>query len=99
MYQVISIFVMFIVTYIPRAFPLAFMHKEIHNRFIKSFLFYVPYAVLTALTFPTVFYCTGNIYTGIIGTAVALGLAFFNQKLFVVALGAVLAVFGFSYLF
>lgn len=99
MYKIICVLVMILVTYLPRAIPIVFIKKEIKNEFFKSFLFYVPYAVLASLTFPAIFYFSSNIYLGIIGTVTALILAFFNQKLYVVALVSVVVVFGFSFIF
>ena len=98
MYQAISVVIMCLVTYIPRAFPLAFFKKEIKSKFIKSFLYYVPYAVLASMTFPAVFFSTGNVIIATIGTAVALLLSFFNQKLIVVAICSVLVVFGLGFI-
>lgn len=98
MYSVICVIIMCLVTYIPRAVPISFMKKKIENDFIKSFLYYVPYAVLAALTFPAVFYFIDNIWIAIIGTSVALILALFKQKLIVVALVSVLVVFGLQYI-
>lgn len=98
-YNVLACLIMSIVTYIPRAFPLAFFKKKIKSQFINSFLFYVPYAVIACLTFPGVFFFTDNIYLAIIGTSTALILAFFKQKLYIVALISVLVVFGFEFVF
>ena len=93
MYNTICIIIMALVTYIPRALPLALFNKKIENRFIKSFLFYVPYAVLAAMTFPFILYFVDEMWIAAIGTIVALILAFFKQKLIIVALISVLVVF------
>lgn len=93
MYNVICVIIMALVTYIPRALPLALFNKKIENRFIKSFLFYVPYAVLAAMTFPFILYFVDEMWIAAIGTGVALILAFFRQKLIIVALISVLVVF------
>ena len=93
MYNVICMIILFLVTYIPIAIPLALFNKKIENRFIKSFLFYVPYAVLAAMTFPFILYFIGEMWIAAIGTSVALILSFFRQKLIVVALASVLVVF------
>jgi branched-subunit amino acid transport protein len=64
-------------------------------RFIQSFLYYIPYAVLAAMTIPAIFTSTGNIYSALAGLAVALVVAFFEKGLVTVALsacGAVLVV-------
>ncbi|MBR6737568.1 MAG: AzlD domain-containing protein [Clostridia bacterium] len=93
LYSLILVAVMAIVTYIIRVTPFVFFRKKIKSRFIKSFLYYVPYAVLIAMTFPTVFSVTGNAITSIVGTVVAIVSAL-NKKtmMVVVALLAVIAV-------
>ncbi|MBQ0066087.1 MAG: AzlD domain-containing protein [Firmicutes bacterium] len=80
------------VTYLIRMIPFALFTKKIESRFIKSFLYYVPYAVLSAMTFPAIFYSTGNTLSATIGTIVALILAYFNCSLTTVALSAAVAV-------
>jgi branched-subunit amino acid transport protein len=90
LYNVIAVTIMILVTYIPRAFPLAFIHHKIKSNFIKSFLFYVPYAVLSALTFPSIIYATQNIYSAILGSLVGLYFAYKNKGLIFVAMSAVL---------
>lgn len=89
----ICVAIMAIVTYIPRVLPLAIFNKKITNRYIKSFLAYVPYAVLAAMTFPEVIYSTSNLISGICGLAIALVLAYFKKSLLTVALGSVATVF------
>jgi len=89
----IAILIMAAVTYIPRAFPLAFFNKQIESKFVRSFLYYVPYAVLASLTFPAIFYCTSNPVAAVIGTIIALVLAYFEQSLVVVAVAAVVGIF------
>lgn len=89
----IAVILMAIVTYIPRVLPIVIFRKEIKSRYIKSFLHYVPYAVLGALTFPDIFYSTGNVATAICGTVAALILAYKEKSLMVVAMGAILSVF------
>lgn len=81
------------VTYLIRMIPLALVKKKIKNRFIKSFLAYVPYAVLSAMTFPAVFYSTDSVVSATIGTAVSLCLAYFGRGLLTVAIGGGLSVF------
>jgi len=81
------------VTYLVRALPFTLFHKKIKNRFLNSFLYYTPYAVLAAMTFPAIMYATGSIASGIIGLLSALALAYFNKSLLTVAIGACSAVF------
>ena len=97
--QLICVLIMALASYLPRFIPITFLKKKIKSRYIQSFLFYMPYAVLAALTFPAIFYATGNIYTAIIGTSIALILSFFKINLAIVAVVCVAAVFGFSFLF
>ena len=87
------------VTYLIRMIPFAFFGKKIKSRFFRSFLYYIPYAVLSAMTLPAIFYSTGNIYTAIAGTAVAVALAFFEMPLIVVAIAAAGAAFVAGFLF
>ncbi len=76
------------VTYLIRMLPFTLFRKEIKSTFVRSFLAYIPYAVLGAMTFPGIFYATSSLVSAIAGTVVALGLAFFRRSLLVVALGA-----------
>ncbi len=81
------------VTYIIRMLPLVFFTKKIRSRYILSVLFYIPYAVLSAMTFPFIFYSTGSIYTALVGTIVAVILALFKRSLLTVAVCACLSVY------
>ena len=81
------------VTYAIRAVPLVLCKREITDRFLRSFLAYVPYAVLGAMTFPAIFYSTDGYMAAAAGTAVALVLAFYRKGLLLVAVGACLAAF------
>lgn len=75
-------------TYLIRMIPFTAFRKTVKSQFLKSFLFYVPYAVLGAMTFPAIFYSTGSLPSAIAGTAVGLGLSVWKRPLIVVALGA-----------
>ncbi len=81
------------VTYLVRMLPMVIFRKKIKNRFIKSFLYYMPYAVLAAMTFPAVFNSTDSVISAVVGVAIALLLAFFEKGLVVVAVCASAAVF------
>ena len=59
-YVLLSILIMALVTYLPRMLPLVLFRKTIENQFIKSFLAYVPYAVLGAMTFPSILFSTSR---------------------------------------
>ncbi len=77
------------VTYLIRAVPLLLCRRQIRQRFVLSFLHYVPYAVLTVMTVPACFYATGHWATAAVGVAVALVLSYRRSGLLTVAFGAV----------
>ena len=81
------------VTYIVRVVPFILINKKIENRFINSFLYYIPYTVLAAMTFPAILYATGNIVSAVAGLLVAIVISFRGRSLIIVAVGACAAVF------
>ena len=81
------------VTYLIRMIPFAFFRKKIKSNYLKSVLYYIPYAVLSAMTFPAIFYSTDNFYTALAGTIIAVILSIFNRGLLTVAIFACLTVF------
>lgn len=91
-YLLLGIIVMAVVTYIIRVSPMVIFRKKIDNVRIKSFLYYVPYTVLAAMTFPDIFSSTHSSVSAIAGCIVGVVLAYFNRGLLVVALGAAGAV-------
>ncbi|MEG0691603.1 MAG: AzlD domain-containing protein [Oscillospiraceae bacterium] len=89
----ICVAIMAIVTYLPRVLPLAIFKKKIRNRYVKSFLAYMPYAVLAAMTFPEVLYSTANLVSGICGLGIAILLSYRGKSLLTVAIGSIVTVF------
>lgn len=85
------------VTYLVRMLPLVLIRKKITNRFLLSFLYYMPFAVLTVMTIPACFYATGNTVTAICGFVVALILAYFGKSLLLVASAAVVTALASNY--
>ena len=81
------------VTYLVRLLPLVRIKKKITNRFLLSFLHYMPYAVLSVMTVPACFYATGSVLSAAVGFCAALFLAFKGKGLLPVAAGAAAAVF------
>ncbi len=81
------------VTYIIRMIPFTLVRGKIKSVYVQSFLYYVPYAVLGAMTFPFILYSTGSLVTGITGTAVAFLLAFKRCSLLTVAAASAFAAF------
>ena len=87
------VLVMAVTTYLIRALPLTLLKKPIQNRFLKSFLHYVPTACLTAMTFPAILSATEHMISGAIGLAVGVLLALKKKSLIVVAIASCAAVF------
>lgn len=79
------IMTMFVVSFAVRVLPLTLIKKPITNKFIKSFLYYVPYATLAAMTFPTILYATQSPISGAAALIVGLAAAWFGFDLFKVA--------------
>ncbi len=76
---------MALVTYAIRMIPFTLVRGKIKSVYIQSFLFYVPYAVLSAMTLPYILYSTGSMATALAGTIVAFLLAFKRCSLLTVA--------------
>ena len=92
-YLYLSIAVMAVVTYLIRMIPLTVFRKKIKSKFILDFLYYVPYAVLSAMTIPAVFYSGNSVIGAAAGVVVAVILAFFERGLLTVAVCACGGVF------
>lgn len=88
---ILYIAVMAGVTYLVRMIPFTLFRTQIKSRFVKSLLYYLPFAVLSAMTFPAIFYSTGSTLSASVGTVVALVIAFFDKPLILVALAASLS--------
>ena len=80
--------VMMAVAYIVRAVPFTAFRRKVKSRFVRSFLYYVPYAVLTAMTVPAAWFATSSIAVGSCGLCVAAFLAYRGFGLVTVSLGA-----------
>ena len=87
----IYLLVMAGVTYLIRVLPLLFFKGEVKSVFLRSFLFYVPYAVLSAMTFPAILTSAGHLASGIASAVVCLVLAYFGRSLLTVAAGGAVA--------
>ena len=92
-YLILGIAVMAIVTYLIRVTPMVLIRKKIKNKWIKSFLYYVPYTVLSAMTFPAVLYSTSSFISATAGSLVAIVLAYAKRSLLTVAVGAAVTAF------
>lgn len=90
---ILYILVMAGVTYLIRMLPLAIFRKKITNRFVRSFLYYIPYAVLSAMVFPAILESTSSVLSGAVGLSVALLASFLGLELLPVALLSCAGVF------
>ena len=88
----VYIFAMALTTYLIRVLPMTLFRKPIRSRFVRSFLHYVPYACLTAMTFPAILSSTASRISGAAALIVAVALAFRGKSLIVVALSSSAAV-------
>ena len=84
-----AILVMAVITYLIRSLPLFFIKEHISNRFLQSFLYYIPYGILSAMTVPYIFYATGHFISAAAGTLTAIVLALMGKSLITVSLIAV----------
>ena len=89
----IYLLIMVVTTYVIRAVPFGLVERQIKNRFIRSFLTYIPYAVLTVMTIPGIFYATGSLASAVAGFAVAVIVACIRPNLTLVAVCACVAVY------
>ena len=87
------------ITYLIRMLPAVFIKKKITNKYVISFLHYMPYAVLTVMTVPAIFYASGSIWSGIAGFAVGIIVAYFNGDLFKVAIATCTSTFIVDFIF
>lgn len=89
----VYLFVMAGVTYLIRMLPLVLVKKKIENKFLLSFLHYVPYAVLSVMTVPAIFSATDSTVSAIVGFAVAVLFALMERSLVQVAMFSCVSVF------
>ena len=89
----IYIITMALVTYLIRAIPLTVFTKKIKNKYVLSFLYYVPYTCLTVMTIPSIFSSTSSLVSAVAGFSVAVILGYFKKGLVTVAVSATVTVF------
>ena len=89
----IYILIMGAVSYLIRAIPMTLLRKPIKNRFVKSFLYYVPYVTLAVMTFPAILESTQSPISGFVALVIALGLSWLGKSLFQVSVFSCVAVF------
>ena len=81
----IYILIMFAVTYLIRMLPLTLIRRPIRSRFLRSFLYYVPYVTLAVMTFPDILGATGTPVAGLLALIAGVALAWSGRSLFTVA--------------
>ena len=81
----VYILIMAGVSYAIRVLPLTSIRKQIKNRFIRSFLYYVPYVTLAVMTFPAILHATQSPLSGFLALAAGIGAAWLGADLFKVA--------------
>ena len=86
------ILVMVGVSYLIRAVPLVLIRREITNKTIRSFLYYVPYVTLSVMTFPAILEATQSPWSGLAALVVGILMAWWGRSLFQVAVGSCLVV-------
>lgn len=86
--MLLMVLVMAVVTFILRMIPLTFLRKKIRSRFLYSLFYYLPYAVLSAMTFPYIFFSTGSLVSGVVGTIVAITVAILSRSLALTAVAS-----------
>ena len=89
----VYIFIMFAVTYLIRVLPLTIIRMPIRSRFLRSFLFYVPYVTLAVMTFPAILTATDHVAAGAAALIAGLIAAWISEDLFAVAISCCVVVF------
>ena len=89
----VYIFIMFAVTYLIRVLPLTIIRRPIRSRFLRSFLYYVPYVTLAVMTFPDILYATNSMTSGLLALIAGVALALSGQGLLTVAVLSCAVVF------
>lgn len=100
MYKIILYcLVLAIASFLPRVIPLVCCKKKITNKFILSFLYYMPYAVISALTFPFILFSTGSVTVSAIVTGIVLTISYFKVNSTICAIIGVALAFALGFVF
>ena len=92
-----AVFLIALVTYLLRVLPLTLIRKPIRSRFVRSFLYYVPYVTLSVMTFPAIVQATNAPLAGAAAMLAAVMLALLKQKLLTVSVAACAVVFALEF--
>ncbi len=85
-------------TYLIRAIPFVLVRKRIENRYVRAFLMYIPYAVLTAMTIPAILYATASLWSAAVGLIAAVVMSLIGFGLMPVAVVACASVYATEWL-
>ena len=88
-----------IICWLMKIIPFVFFKGKIKNRFLNSFLYYVPFAIMTSMIIPEVFHSTSSVWSAVVGVLVSIMLGLLEQNIIVVSLFSIVAVFIFEYIF
>ncbi len=89
----LSLIIMILTIYAIRVIPFVIFRREIKNKWVRSFLYYVPYVTLAVMTFPAIITSTSSVWSGVIALAAGVAVALLKGDLFTVAISACVAVF------
>ena len=89
----LSILVAAAVSYLIRVLPLSLIRRPIRSRFVRSFLYYVPYVTLAVMTFPAIVQATDRLYAGIAALLVGVAISWRKGNLMTVAAACCAVVF------
>lgn len=95
----IMVAIMASITYALRVLPITLIRKKVKSPYLNAFLNYVPFAILGALTIPDVFYSTQNVKSAVLGTFVALIVAYMERGLLTVTIAAIATVLIYGFIF
>ena len=88
-----------IICWLMKIIPFVFFKGKIKNQFLNSFLYYVPFAIMTSMIIPEVFHSTSSVWSAVVGVLVSILLGLLEQNIIVVSLFSIVAVFIFEYIF
>ena len=88
-----------IICWLMKIIPFVFFKGKIKNQFLNSFLYYVPFAIMTSMIIPEVFHSTSSVWSAVVGVLVSIMLGLLEQNIIVVSLFSIVAVFIFEYIF
>ena len=88
-----ALLIMTLTIYAIRVIPFVIFRREIKNKWVRSFLYYVPYVTLAVMTFPAILNATSSVWSGTLALAVGIAVALIRGDLFTVAISACIAVF------